>query len=109
VIGLPGDKVELKDGKVQINNQPLQEDKYLNSQEQTVVDVCSSGLQPPFLAKTVTIPPSSYLVLGDNRNNSYDGRCWGVVPRNNIIGRAVIRFWPLSKVGGIDKTPLYPQ
>ncbi|MCP6757360.1 MAG: signal peptidase I [Fischerella sp. CENA71] len=108
IIGLPGETVSLKNGKVFINNQPLPENKYLSPSQQTVVNVCTSGPQPPFLSKPVTIPPNSYLVLGDNRNSSYDSRCWGVVPRENIIGRAVIRFWPLDHVGGIDKSPLYP-
>ncbi|BAY22628.1 signal peptidase I [Calothrix sp. NIES-2100] len=108
IIGLPGEKVELRNGKVYINNQPLQEDKYLSAQQRTVIDVCSSTQQVPFLAKSQTIPPNSYLVLGDNRNSSYDSRCWGVVPQQNIIGRAVLRFWPLNHVGGLDKSPLYP-
>jgi signal peptidase I len=108
VIGLPGEKVEVRDGKVYVNSKPLPENNYLSSKQITEVDVCTSGQKPPFLAKPVTIPPNSYLVLGDNRLQSYDGRCWGVVPRNNIIGRAVIRFWPLNHVGGIDQTPLYP-
>ena len=108
IIGLPGEKVELRNGKVYINNKPLEEDKYLSSQQRTVIDVCSSTQQVPFLAKPQTIPPNSYLVLGDNRNSSYDSRCWGVVPQQNIIGRAVLRFWPLNHVGGIDKSPLYP-
>ncbi|BAU07092.1 signal peptidase I [Fischerella thermalis CCMEE 5268] len=108
IIALPGEQVALKNGKVYINNQPLPENTYLSPSQQTVVNVCTSGPQPPFLAKSVTIPPDSYLVLGDNRNSSYDSRCWGVVPRENIIGRAVIRFWPLNNIGGIDKSPLYP-
>ncbi|EHC12821.1 signal peptidase I [Fischerella thermalis] len=108
IIALPGEQVALKNGKVYINNQPLSENTYLSPSQQTVVNVCTSGPQPPFLAKSVTIPPDSYLVLGDNRNSSYDSRCWGVVPRENIIGRAVIRFWPLNNIGGIDKSPLYP-
>ncbi|MBD2198548.1 MULTISPECIES: signal peptidase I [Calothrix] len=107
IIGLPGEKVELRDGKVYINNKPLPEDNYLKNQR-TVIDVCTSGAQVPFLAKPQTIPPNSYLVLGDNRNSSYDSRCWGVVPQQNIIGRAVLRFWPLNQVGGLDKSPLYP-
>ncbi|AFZ23721.1 signal peptidase I [Cylindrospermum stagnale PCC 7417] len=109
VIGLPGDKIELKDGKVLINGKPLQEENYLSSGKRTVVDVCTSGPQPPFLAKPQTIPTNSYLVLGDNRGSSYDGRCWGLVPRQNIIGRAVLRFWPLNNVGGLDESPLYPD
>jgi len=109
IIALPGDKVELRNGKVYINNKPLQEANYLPSVQRTVIDVCTSGQQPPFLAKPQTIPPDSYLVLGDNRNSSYDSRCWGVVPRDNIIGRAVFRFWPANHIGGIDKSPLYPN
>lgn len=107
VIALPGEKVELRNGKVYIDNKPLPENKYLAAGQRTVIDVCTSGQQPPFLSQQVTIPANSYLVLGDNRNSSYDSRCWGVVPRENIIGRAVIRFWPLNQVGGIDKSPLY--
>ncbi len=107
IIALPGDKVQLKDGKVYINDKPLQEEKYLGGVQNTSIEVCTSTNAQPFLSKTQTIPPSSYLVLGDNRGSSYDSRCWGVVPRENIIGRAVLRFWPLNKVGGIDKTPLY--
>lgn len=107
IIGLPGDKVQLKDGKVYINDKPLQETKYLGSVQNTSTEVCTSAPTQPFLSKTQTIPPDSYLVLGDNRGSSYDSRCWGVVPRENIIGRAVLRFWPLTKVGGIDQTPLY--
>lgn len=107
IIGLPGDNIELRGGKVYINNQLLGEDKYLGSAQNTSVEVCTSSPTQPFLSKPQTIPPESYLVLGDNRGSSYDSRCWGVVPRENIIGRAVLRFWPLNKVGGIDETPLY--
>ena len=108
LIGLPGEKVELREGKVYINSKPLQENVYLSSSVRTLVEACnSSGPQPPFLAQPVIIPPNSYLMLGDNRPNSYDGRCWGVVPRNNIIGRAVVRFWPLARMGAIDKAPAY--
>ncbi|MBE9212054.1 signal peptidase I [Plectonema cf. radiosum LEGE 06105] len=109
IIGLPGDKVELIGGKVHINGKPLQEQNYLVSEQNTSVEVCASASAQPFLSTSQTIPPNSYLVLGDNRGSSYDGRCWGVVPRGNIIGRAVLRFWPLNKVGGIDQTPLYNE
>ncbi|MEM1392040.1 MAG: signal peptidase I [Cyanobacteria bacterium P01_D01_bin.116] len=107
IIGLPKDKVEIKGGKVYINDKPLQEEKYLGGEQITSTEVCNSAATEPFLSKAKTIKPGSYLVLGDNRGSSYDSRCWGVVPRENIIGRAVLRFWPLNKVGGIDKTPLY--
>lgn len=109
VIGLPGDKVELRNGKVYINNKPLEENQYLSAGQHTAIDVCTSAPIQPFLSQPVTIPSNSYLVLGDNRNSSYDSRCWGVVPRDNIIGRAVLRFWPVNHLGGIDKAPLYPH
>lgn len=108
IIGLPGEKVEIKNGKVYINDRPLAEDKYLSPSQRTLIDVCTSGPQPPFLLKPAIVPPNSYLVLGDNRNSSYDSRCWGVVPRENIIGRAILRFWPLDHIGEINKPPLYP-
>ncbi len=107
VIGLPGEKVQLQNGEVYINNKPLPEENYLSSEQNTLIDVCSSGSQLPFLAKPQTIPADSYLVLGDNRNSSYDSRCWGVVPQENIIGHAVFRFWPLNHIGTINKSQLY--
>ena len=107
IIALPGEKVELNGGKVYINGKPLEEKNYLPDVQNTSIEVCTSAPSQPFLSGAKTIPPGSYLVLGDNRGSSYDSRCWGVVPRENIIGRAVLRFWPLNKVGGIDQTPLY--
>jgi signal peptidase I len=102
IVGLPGEKVELKNGQVYVNNQPLPENKYLNSNQKTAIDVCISGIQQPYLAKSVTIPPASYLVLGDNRNNSYDSRCWGVVPRELIIGKVSKRFYPFNRIGNLE-------
>ncbi|NEO28882.1 MAG: signal peptidase I [Symploca sp. SIO3C6] len=110
VIGLPGDTVELQDGKVYVNNQLLVE-KYLDQGQKTIIDVCRNPSMPPpyYLSKAVTVPPNSYLVLGDNRQSSYDSRCWGLVPRENIIGKAIVRFWPLNSVGGLNKDPVYPK
>lgn len=92
VIGLPGDKVEIQNGRVFVNNIPLSEN-YLKAP--------SNYQWGPEI-----VPAESYLVLGDNRNNSYDSRYWGFVPRNNIIGKAVFRFWPFHRVGEIDR-PVY--
>lgn len=95
LIGLPGDKVEVKEGKVYVNNQPLNQENYIEE-------------KPNYTFGPVTVPPNQYLVLGDNRNNSYDSHYWGFVPRDRIIGRAVVRFWPLNRVGEIDPIPQYP-
>ena len=94
LIGLPGDKVEVKEGKVYVNNQALKEN-YIED-------------KPNYNFGPVTVPPNQFLVLGDNRNNSYDSHYWGFVPRDRIIGRAVVRFWPLNRVGEIDPIPQYP-
>ena len=88
VIGLPGDKVEVKERVVYVNDQPLEE-QYIEE-------------QPNYEYGPVIVPENEYLVLGDNRNNSYDSHYWGFVPRENIIGQAVIRFWPFNRMGGID-------
>jgi signal peptidase I len=90
VVALPGETIEVRDGTVLINNQPLQEN-YLNA-------------KPDYQLLPTVIPPDSYLVLGDNRNNSCDGHFWGAVPRENIIGRAAFRFWPINRIGSISDT-----
>jgi signal peptidase I len=94
LIGLPGEKVEIKEGRVYINDQLLRE-KYIA--EKLI-----------YQWGPVTVSPNSYLVMGDNRDNSYDGRYWGFVPRDNIIGKAVVRFWSPDRLGTIDQEPIYP-
>jgi signal peptidase I len=95
VIGLPGDKVEVKNGQVFINDQPLKE-VYVED-------------KPQYRYGPEVVPKDSYLVLGDNRNNSYDSHYWGFVPRDRIIGRAIVRFWPPERVGGIQPEPSYSR
>jgi signal peptidase I len=85
VIGLPGDIVEIKDGKVSINGTPLEEE-YI--------------MAPPDYAMPATeVPEDEYFVLGDNRNNSNDSHTGWTVPRDNIIGRAWFVYWPPSRWG----------
>jgi signal peptidase I len=105
VIGIPGDRVEIKNGGVFVNDHRLSE-AYVANGDPTLIEACGNapgnGDQappPPFLAKPVTIPNESVLVLGDNRNNSYDGRCWGLVSKEDVVGRASFRFWPIDRTG----------
>ena len=88
VIGLPGETVEIKDETVFINGEPLDEE-YINA-------------PPTYVWGPKTVPENEYLVLGDNRNSSSDGHIWDFLPDDNIIGRAVVRFWPPRRIGGLD-------
>jgi signal peptidase I len=94
IVGMPGDQVAVANNRVYINGKLLAE-PYLPAKTQTTLNTC--GPETVFLAEPQVVPINAYLVLGDNRNNSFDGRCWGFVPRNNIVGRAAVRFWPLNR------------
>lgn len=84
IIGLPGEKIEVKGGRVYVNDRPLRENYIAN--------------EPLYQWGPVIVPSSSYLVLGDNRNNSCDSHLWGFVPQDHIVGRAVVRFWPFDRI-----------
>ena len=85
VIGLPGDRIEIVNGRVSVNNQPLDEPYPLNPAS--------------YSAGPLTVPPGEYLVLGDNRNNSSDSHSWGTVAGDKIIGKAWVSYWPPQDVG----------
>lgn len=85
VIGLPGDTVEVKDGKVFVNGKPLEE-PYI--------------YEPPlYQFGPYKVPKNHYFVMGDNRNDSSDSHIWGPLPRNRITGRALFIWWPVRRWG----------
>lgn len=90
IIGLPGEEIEIRDGKVYINNQELSE-TYLASGTYTNVGTFMTEGQK------VKIPENQYFVLGDNRNHSSDSREWGFVPKENIVGRMDICYYKCSE------------
>lgn len=92
VIGLPGETIEIRAGRVLINDVPLRED-YLTPEQ-------SDGVWYP----RVTVPPGHYYALGDNRNISNDSRTWGTVPRAYIYGKAVLVYWPPEHWGSISSS-----
>jgi signal peptidase I len=79
VIGLPGDKILVENGKVFVNGVAIQE-PYVKSM--------------PNYSGSWTVPEDQLFVLGDNRNNSSDSHSWGFVPRENILGKAELVYWP---------------
>ncbi len=112
VIGLPGDRVDVKAGKVYINGKLLTE-RYLDEPPATdwsTTDRYTTDSEQhrrlPWPADG-RVPKDRYLVLGDNRNNSYDSHYWGFVPKDKIVGKASVRFWPIDRAGGIDPQPDY--
>ena len=98
VIGLPGDTVHVRGGRVFVNNKELQEPYLENSLN------VASGDDPP-----VYVRPHYYFVMGDNRDNSSDSRSWGLVPEKYIYGKALFRYWPLSEASVIRHETEYPD
>jgi signal peptidase I len=90
VIGIPGDTVTITPDAVIVNGKSISE-PYLNQQGKNVVPECGQVLT------NVKIAPDQYLVLGDNRGDSEDSRCFGSVPRQNIVGKAVLMVLPLNQ------------
>ena len=98
IIGLPGDRVAIRDGLVYVNDVALQE-PYLYEGQPTVATGPDS---------TWVVPPNELFVMGDHREDSADSRVFGPVPRDRGIGRAWLRYFPLSTFGVLP-TPTYPE
>lgn len=94
VIGLPGEHVQIKNGNVYINGEKLEE-KYL---QDYVITESLEGMYTD-----VIVPENTIYVLGDNRGESVDSRRFGCIPIEKVESEAVFRFWPLNKIGGINK------
>ncbi len=92
VIGLPGEMLEVRAGRVLIDGQALD--------EPYTKEPSRHDFGP------IVVPEDHYFVMGDNRNNSADSRYWGPLDESRIIGKAVFRFWPLNKMGRV-RTPRY--
>ena len=92
VIGVPGDTVQVKDGKVYLNGKLLDESAYLKPDIKTD--------EGAFLkeGQIVTIPTDEYLVMGDNRVYSSDSREWGFVKKDELIGESLFVYWPVNRM-----------
>ena len=87
VIGVPGDKVEVKEGNLYLND--IAQHNYISDRNINY----STG---PYI-----VPEKSLWVMGDNRNNSMDSHIWGFLSYEKVIGKAIFRYWPLNKIGPI--------
>lgn len=91
LIGLPGETVEIKNGTVYINEQPLT-DPIFN--QRYYYNRGSLGAE----GQKITIPKNSYFVMGDNSGSSMDSRYWGFVPKKDVLGQAMVIFWPPNRI-----------
>ncbi|NLJ88160.1 MAG: signal peptidase I [Epulopiscium sp.] len=92
IIGIPGDTIEIKEGKVYLNGNLLEEDYILEPMDISII----GNMDYPVL-----VSEDNYFVMGDNRNISYDSRYKdiGLVNKSSITGKGLIRIWPLNKIG----------
>ncbi|MBI2954635.1 MAG: signal peptidase I [Chloroflexi bacterium] len=88
VIALPGETIAVREGKVYVNDKPIEESYILD--------------KPTYYVEKQVVPPDNFFVLGDNRNNSLDSHVWGMVPIEDVIGKAWLCYWPLEKWGLIS-------
>jgi signal peptidase I len=85
VIGLPGDEIRIDGDRVSVNGRPIEEPYVTSSDPRTHL--------------ALTVQPGTYFVLGDNRPHSSDSREFGLVPRENLVGKVDLRVWPPRRVG----------
>jgi len=91
VVGLPGETVKVEGGRVTIFNKQNTEGLVLDEHTYIPAGLVTNGVV------TIVLKSDEYFVLGDNRPFSHDSRAWGVLPEKDVVGKVLIRAWPISK------------
>lgn len=100
LIGVPGDIVNVRPGiGVFVNGQKLDE-PYVSE----LANTCTL-MRPEPWCNPIKVPAGKYYLMGDNRNLSLDSRYWGFADENRVVGRAVFRIWPISRLGPLQQAP----
>lgn len=94
IIGLPGDSIEVKENAIWVNGIRLEE-PYIPEEFDILPGEFTKN-------RVITLGPNEYFPVGDNRPYSSDGRSWGPITPDLIVGRAFFRYWPLSKAGFVE-------
>jgi signal peptidase I len=91
LVALPGEKVEIKNGTIYINGTALSNPNFSLRFYYNRGDFAKEG-------QGIVVPDDSFFVLGDNSASSKDSRYWGFVPKKNILGKAILIYWPLNRI-----------
>ena len=91
LIGLPGETVEIKNGTIYINGKPVLDSIFGQIFYYNFGEFQKEGYK-------VVVPADSYFVLGDNSGSSKDSRYWGFVPKTNVLGKAILIYWPPNRI-----------
>jgi signal peptidase I len=91
LVGFPGEKVQIKDGTIFINDAPLMDPLFNRFYYYNRGDLMENG-------EAIIVPKDAYFVLGDNSASSKDSRYWGFVPESNILGKAILIYWPPQRM-----------
>lgn len=101
VIGLPGDTIEMKNDQLNLNGKTLEE-PYLKAKQDEFNGNFTDDFTLEQITGSTTVPEGKIFVMGDNRQNSLDGRSFGFVDVDSVVGEANIVYWPINKMGLLD-------